>query len=145
MEFDAKFNVFKKNAEDHQKRYKDRYDPSKNYPTHGGTLELTVPEAQQLAEYLIYSQATDLPFNEYKQGKIIQIEVEGYASVSKNNPNNKYLRLGMKPRWSTLQEAQKVKEAHLSKTQQPQVQQEPAASLAKATDGAVVTPEDDVF
>ena len=145
MEFEIKFNVFKKTAEDHQKRYKDRYDPSKSYPTRGGTLELTVPEAQQLAEYLIYSQGTDLPFNDYKQGKIIEIEVEGYVNASKKNPKNKYLGLTIKPRRSTLKKAQEVKEAHLAKTQQPQVQQDPAASLAKATDGAVVTPEDDVF
>lgn len=144
MDFKIRANVYKKTAEDHKRRYKDGYDPSKKYPTHGpkGPIDIPLDQAQMLAEYLIYAQQTELEYSEYHGQKVIRLDLSGYASAEKSNPDNKYLGLTFSPHYQTLQAAQEAKERHQASVKKPaqtQTIDAAASSLAQATDGEVAT------
>jgi len=142
MDFKIRANVYKKTAEDHKRRYKDGYDPSKKYPTHGpkGPIDIPLDQAKMLAEYLIFAQQTELEYSEYHGQPVIRLDLSGYASSEKANPDNKYLGLTLSPHYQTLQAAQEAKERHqarVSKPAAPQTIDSAAASLAAATGGEV--------
>lgn len=142
MDFKIRANVYKKTAEDHKRRYKDGYDPSKKYPTHGpkGPIDIPLDQAKMLAEYLIFAQQTELEYSEYHGQPVIRLDLSGYASSEKANPDNKYLGLTLSPHYQTLQAAQEAKERHVASAQKPAATgnvEVAAASLAKATDGEV--------
>ena len=41
MDFKLPLAVFSQDAEDHKKRYKENYDPNKNYPKYSGVMQIT--------------------------------------------------------------------------------------------------------
>lgn len=152
MDFKVRANVYKKTAEDHKRRYKDGYDPGKNYPTHGpkGPIDIPLDQAQMLVEYLVYAQQTDLEYNDYHGQKVIRLDLSGYTSSEKRNPDVKYLGLTLTPHYQTLLAAKEAKEKHLASQSAPVNQpsvDSGANSLAAATGGQAIAkaPETDIF
>ena len=52
MDFKLPLAVFSQDAEDHKKRYKENYDPNKNYPKYSGVMQITEEQIIKLCEYV---------------------------------------------------------------------------------------------
>ena len=50
MDFKLPLAVFSQDAEDHKKRYKENYDPNKNYPKYSGVMQITEADIIKLCE-----------------------------------------------------------------------------------------------
>ena len=112
--------LFPQTAEDMKTRMKDKYDPSKNYPTVDGVINIPADQAYALAEYIMQGK----PIGERNE---IPLAISGWKKQSASGKN--YISLSFKPHYKYEKNAEgAVNDA--------------AQSVAKATDGNVV---DDFF
>ena len=119
-EFSVNGALFPQTAEDLQKRFKDKYDPSKNYPTVDGVMNIPADVAYALAEYIMQGK----PVGDRQE---IPIAISGWKRQSSNGKS--YISLSFKPHYKY----EKNEEGAVNAA---------AASVAKATDGNVI---DDIF
>mgnify|MGYP000886209640 FL=1 len=112
--------LFPQTAEDMKARMKHNYDPSKNYPTVDGVINIPADQAYALAEYIMQGK----PIGERNE---IPLAISGWKKQSASGKN--YISLSFKPHYKYEKNAEgAVNDA--------------AQSVAKATDGNVV---DDFF
>ena len=112
--------LFPQTAEDMKARMKDKYDPSKNYPTVDGVINIPVDQAYALAEYIMQGK----PLGDRNE---IPLAISGWKKQSASGKN--YISLSFKPHYKY----EKNTEGAVN---------DAAQSVAKATDGNVV---DDFF
>ena len=142
MEFKFKSNIFKNTAEDHQRIYKDKYDPNKNYPHMTGTLSIPKSQLPMLVEYLHYALRSDaLETDDYLNEVVVPVKISGYQQESKKG--KKYLALSYEPNYKVMMAAKEAKESN----QQPASDSvdQAAANLAEKTAGEVVSESDPFF
>ena len=142
MEFKFKSNIFKNTAEDHQRIYKEKYDPNKNYPHMTGTLSIPKSQLPMLVEYLHYALRSDaLETDDYLNEVVVPVKISGYQQESKKG--KKYLALSYEPNYRVMMAAKEAKEAN----QQPAGDSvdQAAANLAESTAGQVVSEPDPFF
>ena len=63
MDFKLPLAVFSQDAEDHKKRYKENYDPNKNYPKYSGVMQITEADIIKLCEYVQKAQPEHSDFH----------------------------------------------------------------------------------
>ena len=80
MDFKLPLAVFSQDAEDHKKRYKENYDPSKNYPKYSGVMQITEDQIIKLCEYVQKAQPEHSDF--HGEG-VVTIRATGYLNESK--------------------------------------------------------------
>jgi hypothetical protein len=126
-EFAVNGALFPQSADDLKKRMGDRYDPSKNYPSIDGVMNIPADVAYALAEYIMQGK----PVGDRQE---IPIAISGWKRQSANGKS--YISLSFKPHY-------KYEKNPDAAPPQPSISVDAAAaSLAKATDGNVI---DDVF
>ena len=52
MDFKLPLAVFSQDAEDHKNRYKENYDPNKNYPKYSGVMQITEADIIKLCTFV---------------------------------------------------------------------------------------------
>lgn len=112
--------LFPQSAEDMKARMKDKFDPSKSYPTAEGVINIPADQACQLAEYIMQGK----PIGERNE---IPLAISGWKKQSASGKT--YISLSFKPHYKY----EKNTEGAVN---------EAAQSVAKATDGNVL---DDIF
>jgi len=144
MEFKFKSNIFKNTAEDHQRIYKEKYDPNKNYPHMTGTLSIPKSQLPMLVEYLHYALRSDaLETDNYLNEVIVPIRISGYQQKPKDKSKKQFLALTYEPDYKVMMAAKEAKESN----QQPASDSvdQAAANLAEKTAGEVVSESDPFF
>ena len=116
--------LFPQTAEDMKARMKDKYDPSKNYPTVDGVINIPADQAYALAEYIMQGK----PLGERNE---IPLAISGWKKQSSSGKN--YISLSFKPHYKYEKNTEGSEASSVDAA---------AKSLAKATDGNVV---DDFF
>ena len=110
--------LFGQTPEDFKKRFKDNYDPSKNYPSFDGVINIPADTAYALAEYIMNGK----PLGDRQE---IPIAVSGWKRQSASG--KRYLTLSLKPHYKYEANANADKAAE---------------NLAEATGGKVVEADD---
>ena len=145
MEFKFKSNIFKNTAEDHQRLYKDKYDPNKNYPHMTGTLSIPKSQLPMLVEYLHYAlRSNALETDNYLNEVVVPIKISGYQQKPKDKNKKQFLALTYEPNYKVMTAAKEAKSAAEEKEQSTSVDSA-AATLAEGTAGQVVEPKQDDF
>jgi len=145
MEFKFKSNIFKNTAEDHQRLYKDKYDPNKNYPHMTGTLSIPKSQLPMLVEYLHYAlRSNALETDNYLNEVVVPIKISGYQQKPKDKNKKQFLALTYEPNYKVMTAAKEAKSAAEEKEQSTSVDSA-AATLAEGTAGQVVEPKHDDF
>lgn len=151
MDFQLQSAIYKQSNEDNQKRFKDNYDPNKNYPHLRGQVAIRVDELQAFAKFL--KEAASLKdlqpqkfayYNketretEIEEHLAVLLDVTGYQNKTKSGTPMASLKI--EASWKM----QKMLEEQASQSRASV--DDSAASLAQGTDGAVVKPDqDDIF
>jgi len=145
MEFKFKSNIFKNTAEDHQRLYKEKYDPNKNYPHMTGTLSIPKSQLPMLVEYLHYAlRSNALETDNYLNEVVVPIKISGYQQKPKDKSKKQFLALTYEPNYKVMMAAKEAKSAAEEKEQSKSVDSA-AATLAEGTAGQVVEPKHDDF
>ena len=97
MDFKLPLAVFSQDAEDHKKRYKENYDPNKNYPKYSGVMQITEDQIIKLCEYVQKAQPEHSDF--HGEG-VVTIRATGYLNESKQG--KKYIGLNLEPDYKTM-------------------------------------------
>ena len=92
MDFKLPLAVFSQTEEDHKKRYKENYDPSKNYPKYSGVMQITEDQIIKLCTYVQKAQPEHSDF--HGEG-VVTIRATGYLNESKQG--KKYIGLNLEP------------------------------------------------
>ena len=108
MDFKLPLAVFSQDAEDHKKRYKENYDPNKNYPKYSGVMQITEDQIIKLCEYVQKAQPEHSDF--HGEG-VVTIRATGYLNESKQG--KKYIGLNLEPDYKTMKA---IEEAHANDT-----------------------------
>lgn len=109
--------LFPQTAEDMKARMKDRYDPSKSYPTADGVINIPADQAYALAEYIMQGK----PIGERNE---IPLAISGWKKQSASGKT--YISLSFKPHYK-----------YEKNTETEGAVNDAAQSVAKATDGNV--------
>jgi hypothetical protein len=137
MNFKFNGNVFKNTAEDHQRIYKENYDPAKNYPGFTGTIEIPKGQLQELVTYLHYACQTELKRSDYLNDEVVPVKMSGWAKQSASGKS--YLSLQFAPDYKTQQAAEQAQQTEAAKaTPAPSPVDQGAQAIAAATGGQVV-------
>jgi hypothetical protein len=118
MTFKANGALFKNTPEKLQERFKDRYDPSRNYPAFDGVFSIKEEDRMAFASYVMNAGAND-------RGEI-PIKISGWTKQAASSGQN-YLSLAFEPDYKTMKAIEEKMAASGA-----------ADSLAKATTGQVV-------
>jgi len=118
MTFKASGALFKNTPEKLQERFKDRYDPSRNYPAFDGVFSIKEEDRMAFASYLMNAGAND-------RGEI-PVKISGWTKQAASSGQN-YLSLTFEPDYKTMKAIEEKMAASGA-----------ADSLAKATGGSVV-------
>ena len=118
MTFKANGALFKNTPEKLQERFKDRYDPSRNYPAFDGVFSIKEEDRMAFASYVMNAGAND-------RGEI-PIKISGWTKQAASSGQN-YLSLAFEPDYKTMKAIEEKMAASGA-----------ADSLAKATGGTVV-------
>ena len=97
MDFKLPLSVFSQTEEDHKKRYKDNYDPSKNYPKYSGVMQLTEAQIIKLCEYI---QKAKPEHSDFHGEGVVTIRATGYLNEAKSG--KKYIGLNLEPDYKTM-------------------------------------------
>ena len=97
MDFKLPLAVFSQDAEDHKKRYKENYDPNKNYPKYSGVMQITEGDIIKLCEYV---QKAKPEHSDYHGEGVVTIRATGYLNESKMG--KKYIGLNLEPDYKTM-------------------------------------------
>ena len=98
MTFKANGALFKNTPEKLQERFKDRYDPSRNYPAFDGVFSIKEEDRMAFASYIMNAAPND-------KGEI-PLRVNGYNNTSQGGL--KYLGLSIEPDFKTLKAIEEV-------------------------------------
>tara|TARA_A100001201_G_scaffold27394_1_gene30091 strand:+ start:458 stop:913 length:456 start_codon:yes stop_codon:yes gene_type:complete len=151
MDFQLQSAIYKQSDEDNQKRFKDSYDPDKNYPHLRGQIAIRVDELQALAKYLKESASLkdlqpqkfgyynkDTRETDVEEHLAVLLDVTGYQNKTKSGTPMASLKI--EPSWKMKK---MLEEQALQSTASVN---DSAANLAKSTGGAVVqTQQEDIF
>ena len=85
MTLELQLAVFPQTEEDNQKLYKEKYDASKKYPSHTGTIKVPVAQIEEIVSYLKNAK----PDTDGYVGDFIPLRATGYVNTPRNNPNGK--------------------------------------------------------
>jgi hypothetical protein len=118
MTFKANGALFKNTPEKLQERFKDRYDPSRNYPAFDGVFSIKEEDRMAFASYVMNANPND-------RGEI-PIKISGWTKQAASSGQN-YLSLAFEPDYKTMKAIEEKMAASGA-----------ADSLAKATTGQVV-------
>ena len=118
MTFKANGALFKNTPEKLQERFKDRYDPSRNYPSFDGVFSIKEEDRMAFASYVMNAGAND-------RGEI-SVKISGWTKQAASSGQN-YLSLAFEPDYKTMKAIEEKMAASGA-----------ADSLAKATGGTVV-------
>ena len=97
MDFKLPLAVFSQDAEDHKKRYKENYDPNKNYPKYSGVMQITERDIIKLCEYV---QKAKPEHSDFHGEGVVTIRATGYLNESKQG--KKYIGLNLEPDYKTM-------------------------------------------
>ena len=97
MDFKLPLAVFSQEAEDHKKRYKENYDPNKNYPKYSGVMQITEADIIKLCEYV---QKAKPEHSDFHGEGVVTIRATGYLNESKQG--KKYIGLNLEPDFKTM-------------------------------------------
>ena len=97
MDFKLPLAVFSQGEEEHKKRYKENYDPSKNYPKYSGVMQLTEAQIIKLCEYC---QKAKPVHDDFHGEGVVTIRATGYLNESKQG--KKYIGLSLEPDYKTM-------------------------------------------
>ena len=97
MDFKLPLAVFSQDAEDHKKRYKENYDPNKNYPKYSGVMQITEGDIIKLCEYV---QKAKPEHSDFHGEGVVTIRATGYLNESKMG--KKYIGLNLEPDYKTM-------------------------------------------
>ena len=97
MDFKLPLAVFSQTEEDHKKRYKENYDPNKNYPKYSGVMQITEADIIKLCEYVQKAKPEHSAF--HGEG-VVTIRATGYLNESKMG--KKYIGLNLEPDYKTM-------------------------------------------
>ena len=97
MDFKLPLAVFSQDAEDHKKRYKENYDPNKNYPKYSGVMQITEGDIIKLCEYV---QKAKPEHSDFHGEGVVTIRATGYLNESKQG--KKYIGLNLEPDYKTM-------------------------------------------
>ena len=97
MDFKLPLAVFSQDAEDHKKRYKENYDPNKNYPKYSGVMQITEADIIKLCTYV---QKAKPEHSDFHGEGVVTIRATGYLNESKQG--KKYIGLNLEPYYKTM-------------------------------------------
>ena len=97
MDFKLQLAVFSQTEEDHKKRYKENYDPDKNYPKYSGLMQITEDQIIKLCEYV---QKAKPEHSDFHGEGVVTIRAEGWLNESK--AGKKYIGLNLVPDYKTM-------------------------------------------
>ena len=97
MDFKLPLAVFSQDAEDHKKRYKENYDPNKNYPKYSGVMQITEADIIKLCTYV---QKAKPEHSDFHGEGVVTIRATGYLNESK--AGKKYIGLSLEPDYKTM-------------------------------------------
>ena len=97
MDFKLPLAVFSQDAEDHKKRYKENYDPNKNYPKYSGVMQITEADIIKLCTYV---QKAKPEHSDFHGEGVVTIRATGYLNESKQG--KKYIGLSLEPDYKTM-------------------------------------------
>ena len=151
MDFQLQSAIYKQSDEDNQKRFKNNYDPDKNYPHLRGQIAIRVDELQALAKYLRASatlkdlQPQKFGYYNKERGETdieehlaVLLDVTGYQNKTKSGIPMASLKI--EPSWKIKK---MLEEQALQSTASVD---DSAASLAQGTAGTVVKlDQEDIF
>ena len=119
MDFKLPLAVFSQDAEDHKKRYKENYDPNKNYPKYSGVMQITEDQIIKLCEYVQKAQPEHSDF--HGEG-VVTIRATGYLNESKQG--KKYIGLNLEPDYKTMKAIEEADANDSSSSSTPKKQEE---------------------
>ena len=117
MDFKLPLAVFSQDAEDHKKRYKENYDPNKNYPKYSGVMQITEADIIKLCEYV---QKAKPEHSDFHGEGVVTIRATGYLNESKMG--KKYIGLNLEPDYKTMKA---IEEADASDSASPEWKSSP--------------------
>ena len=119
MDFKLPLAVFSQTEEDHKKRYKENYDPSKNYPKYSGVMQITEDQIIKLCTYVQKAQPEHSDF--HGEG-VVTIRATGYLNESK--AGKKYIGLNLEPDFKTMKAIEEADMNDSSSSSSPKKQEE---------------------
>jgi len=151
MDFQLQSAIYKQSEKDNLKRFKENYDPDKNYPHLRGQIAIRVDELQALAKYLKESASLknlqpqkfgyynkDTRKTDTEEHLAVLLDVTGYQNKTKAGTPMASLKI--EPSWKMKK---MLEEQALQSTASVDAS---AASLAQGTAGSVVKPDqEDIF
>ena len=103
MDFKLPLAVFSQTEEDHKKRYKENYDPNKNYPKYSGVMQITEADIIKLCTYV---QKAKPEHSDFHGEGVVTIRATGYLNESKQG--KKYIGLNLEPDYKTMKAIEEV-------------------------------------
>ena len=119
MDFKLPLAVFSQDAEDHKKRYKENYDPNKNYPKYSGVMQITEADIIKLCEYV---QKAKPEHSDFHGEGVVTIRATGYLNESKMG--KKYIGLNLEPDYKTIKAIEEADANDTSSSSTPKKQEE---------------------
>ena len=119
MDFKLPLAVFTQDAEDHKKRYKENYDPNKNYPKYSGVMQITEADIIKLCEYV---QKAKPEHSDFHGEGVVTIRATGYLNESKMG--KKYIGLNLEPDYKTMKAIEEADANDTSSSSTPKKQEE---------------------
>jgi hypothetical protein len=98
MTFKANGALFKNTPEKLQERFKDRYDPNRNYPGYDGVFSIKEEDRMAFANYVMNAAPNE-------RGEI-PVKISGWGKQS--NAGQTYLSLAFEPDFKTLKALQEA-------------------------------------
>ena len=97
--FKIRLPIFSNSEESNKKLYGEKYDSSRNYPTHSGILY--IPESQ-LIPFIDYLQKCKPDFDEKTGENVVPLKISGW--ITKSESGLKYLGMNIEPNYNKEQE-----------------------------------------
>ena len=119
MDFKLPLAVFSQTAEDHKKRYKENYDPNKNYPKYSGVMQITEADIIKLCTYV---QKAKPEHSDFHGEGVVTIRATGYLNESKQG--KKYIGLNLEPDFKTMKAIEEADANDSSSSSTPKKQEE---------------------
>ena len=119
MDFKLPLAVFSQDAEDHKKRYKENYDPNKNYPKYSGVMQITEADIIKLCTYV---QKAKPEHSDFHGEGVVTIRATGYLNESKMG--KKYIGLNLEPDYKTMKGIEEADANDTSSSSTPKKQEE---------------------
>ena len=119
MDFKLPLAVFSQDAEDHKKRYKENYDPNKNYPKYSGVMQITEADIIKLCTYV---QKAKPEHSDFHGEGVVTIRATGYLNESKQG--KKYIGINLETDFKTMKAIEEADANDSSSSSTPKKQEE---------------------